>query len=185
MIIATQIREGMVIRLNDELYRVTWVMHRTPGKGDACMQTKLKNIVNQKNMEHRFRSSDKVDRVDVKTESMQFLYKEHDQFVFMHDETFEQLHVADSLIEFGDDFLKEGESYAIQVVDAIIVGIEWPKTMVFVVTEAPPEIKRATATSSLRPVVLENGMTVNAPGFIKNGDTIRINTTDKSYVERV
>jgi elongation factor P len=103
----------------------------------------------------------------------------------MHDETFEQLHVVDSLIEFGDDFLKEGESYAIQVVDAMILGIEWPKTMVFVVTEAPPEIKRATATSSLRPVVLENGITVNAPGFIKNGDTIRINTTDKSYVERV
>ena len=93
MIIATQIREGIVIRLNNELYRVTWVMHRTPGKGDACMQTKLKNIVNQKNMEHRFRSSDKVDRVDVKTGSMQFLYKEQDQFVFMHDETFEQFYV--------------------------------------------------------------------------------------------
>jgi elongation factor P len=103
----------------------------------------------------------------------------------MHDETFEQFYVADVLVESGDDFLKEGESYAIQVVERMIVGIEWPKTMVFLVTEAPPEIKRATATSSLRPVVLENGITVNAPGFIKNGDRIRINTGDKTYVERV
>mgnify|MGYP000553522565 CR=1 FL=1 len=186
MILATQVREGMIIRVNQDLYRVTWMMHRTPGKGDACIQTKLKHVITGKNLDSRFRSSDKVDKVAIKLVPMQFLYASDGQFYFMDEASFDQ-HATDSIGQTEAAYLIEGESYQVQVVDDsdLIIGIEWPKTLVFAVTEAPPEIKRATATSSLRPVTLSNGLSVNAPGFIKPGDSIRINTADASYIERV
>lgn len=189
MIIATQIRENMIIRLNQDLYRVTWVMHRTPGKGDAFMQTKLKHVINQKNLDHRFRSSDKVEKVDIRQREMQFLYAADSQFFFMDMTTFDQ-HVTTAISETEAHYLVEGDMYTIQITDTdsadiMIIGVEWPKTITLRVTEAPPEIKRATATSSQRPVTLENNLTVLAPGFIKPGDLIRINTSDASYIERV
>jgi elongation factor P len=182
---ATQIRVGMVLILEKELYRVNWTMHRTPGKGNACMQTKLRNIKDGKNLEKRFLSSERVEKADLDTRKMQYLYEEDAGFVFMDNTSFEQLSLAKDLAEGADKFLKEGDDYLVTFNVEDPIGLELPKSIEVKVSMAPPEVRKATASASLRPVELENGMTVNAPAFIKEGDTIRINTETGDYIERV
>ena len=185
VIIATQIRVGMVLTINEELYRVTWTMHRTPGKGNACIQTKLKSIITGKNLEQRFMSNEKVEKADLETRDMQFLYTQPDGLVMMDNETFEQTVITDEIIGEGKEYLVEGENYPITVYESNPVGIDLPKTINLKVTEAPPEIKKATATNSLKPITLENGLVINAPGFVKTGDLIKVNTETNEYIERV
>ena len=182
---ATQIREGMVLIVDNELYRVTWKMHRTPGKGNACMQTKLKHIVNGRNLEKRFLSSERVEKATLDTRSMQFLYTDADAFIFMDSETYEQIHIPKDIVGESQKFLKEDVSYEITFYDDQIVGLDLPKSMELLVTYAPPEIKKATASASLRPIMCENDIEVYAPSFIKAGDKIKINTETGDYVERV
>lgn len=182
---ATQIREGMVLIVDGELYRVTWKMHRTPGKGNACMQTKLKHIVNGRNLEKRYLSSERVEKASLDTKSMQYLYNDGTNFIFMDNESFEQIEVSKDIIGGSDVFLKEELDYNITFYQDSIVGLDLPTTMELTVTVAPPEIRKATAASSLRPIELENGLTVNAPAFIKEGDIVKINTETLEYLERV
>ena len=103
----------------------------------------------------------------------------------MDNESFEQLQVSVDLLGDGAQFLKEGESYNLSFFNDTVVGVELPKSVALKVTVAPPEVKKATASASLRPVTLENGMEVQAPVFIKEGDTIKINTETMAYIERV
>ena len=181
---ATQIREGMILILDDELYRVTWKMHRTPGKGNAVMQTKLKNIINGRNMEKRFMSNERVQKASLDSKSMQYLYKEAQDFIFMDNETFDQITVQADIIGDSEKYLKESEDYEITFFEENVVGFDLPRTMELLVVSAPPEIKKATASASLRPVECENGITVNVPSFIKDGDKIKVNTETGEYLER-
>lgn len=182
---ATLIREGMILIIEDELYRVTWKMHRTPGKGNACMQTKLKNIINGRNLEKRFLSNERVEKASLNSKSMQYLYKDSNSFIFMDNNTYDQINVDNDIIGDTEKFLQENENYEITFFEEKIVGLELPKTIELTVTSAPPEIKKATAAASLRPVECENGIIVNAPSFIKDGDKIKINTETGDYLERV
>ena len=184
-IVATQIRPGMVLVIEDELYRVTWMMHRTPGKGNACMQTKLKNIVNGRNLEKRFLSADRVEKAELQTRNMQFLYKDKEAFNFMDNDNYEQMTLSQELIGESDQFLTEGTSYVVTFYEENAVGLELPKTMTLKVTSAPPEIKKATATATMKTIELENGMSIQAPGFIKEGDLVKVNTETGDYLERV
>jgi elongation factor P len=182
---ATQIREGMILTLDGDLYRVTWTMHRTPGKGVACMQTKLKGLQNNKNLEKRFQSNERVEKADLDTRKMQYLYKDSSGHVFMDAESFDQVTLGADILDGAEIFLQDGKEYQVTVFQENPVGIDFPKMIELKVTEAPPEIKKATASASLRPVTLENGMTVNTPGFIKEGDIIKVNTETNEYLERV
>ncbi len=182
---ATQIREGMVLNLENELYRVTWTMHRTPGKGNACMQTKLKHLINGKNMEQRFMSDERVEKADLETRDMQYMYEDPEGFVFMDNTDYEQISLSKSLIGEGAKYLIESTNYLVSLFNLEPVGIELPANVVLKVTYAPPEIRKATASSSLRPITVENGMTVLAPAFIKEGDNVRVNTETGDYIERV
>lgn len=181
---ATQVRVGQVLNVKGELYKVTYMQHVTPGKGQAVIQTKLKNILNDKNLEFRFRSGEKVEKADLETHDMQYLYGEPDGLIMMDNETFEQVTIPKSLLGEQERYLQEGETYPVTFYESQAIGIELPQTVTFTVTVAPPEIKRATVTNSLRPITLENGMQVNAPAFIKEGDVIKVNTDTHEYVER-
>jgi elongation factor P len=182
---ATQIREGMILIVDDELYRVTWKMHRTPGKGNACMQTKLKHIVSGRNLEKRYLSSERVQKATLESREMQYLYNDSSGYVFMDTTDFEQVTIVEEIIGEAKKFLRDDVVYTITFYEGATVGLELPKSMTFRVISAPPEIKKATATSSLRPIEVENDMTVYAPAFIKEGDIIRINTETGEYIERV
>ena len=124
---ATQIREGMVLIIDNELYRVTWKMHRTPGKGNACMQTKLKHIQNGRNLEKRFLSSERVQKASLDSRSMQYLYKDAAGYIFMDNETFDQITVPDDVVGESEKFLTEEVDYNITFYDEQIVGFELPK----------------------------------------------------------
>ncbi len=185
LITATQIRVGMILNLEGELYRVNVMDHITPGKGVACVQTKLKNIISGKNLESRFRSNDKVDKADLETHEMQFLYSEPTGYVFMNNEDYEQHTLSKELIGESAKFLTEGTNYFVSFFNHQPIGIDFPNTVDLKVIFAPPEIKKATVTNVLRPVTCEKDIIVNAPGFIKEGDIIKVNTEDGSYIERV
>lgn len=182
---ATQIREGMVLNHEGGLYRVTYTMHVTPGKGVACMQTKLKHMITGKNLEARFRSDARVEKAELETREMQFLYSEPDGFVFMDNKTFDQATLPENMIGDSGKFMVEGKTYLVTYYDDQPIGIEMPKSVELKVTFAPPEMKKATATASLRPVTLENDITVMAPAFIKEGDIIKVNPETGEYLERV
>jgi elongation factor P len=182
---ATQIRVGMILDLEGELYRVTWTMHRTPGKGNACMQTKLKHVMSGKNMEMRYLSNERVKRAELATKEMQYLYHDGENYLFMDNATFDQMPLSEDLIGEGHVFLQEGQTYFATFFNDAPVGLELPKTVELKVTSAPPEIRKATASSSLRPIEVEGGMTIQAPAFIKEGDVIKINTETMEYLERV
>lgn len=182
---ATQIRPGMILIIEGALYRVTWTMHRTPGKGNACMQTKLKHIVTGKNLEQRFLSTERAERAELETKELQYLYTDGTDYMFMDNRTFDEYRLAASVIEGAEKFLEEGAVYPATFFDGQPVGLELPKTIKFKVVTAPPQIKKATATNSMRAVTLENDLEILAPGFIKEGDTIRVNTETMEYVERV
>jgi elongation factor P len=185
MITATQIRVGNILVLEGELWRVTYMMHVTPGKGVACVQTKLKNIMTGKNLEQRFRSNDKVEKASLDHRKMQYLYAEPTGHIFMDQETYDQKTLSNDLLEGQVPYLKESQDYMVVFYEQNAVGLELPLTIDLKVDFAPPEIKKATATNSLRPVRLENGMEINAPGFVKSGDVIRVNTETGEYLERV
>ena len=104
---ATQIRVGMVLVIDNELYRVTWTMHRTPGKGNACMQTKLKNIVSGRNLEKRFLSSERAEKASLDSRSMQYLFKDSSGYVFMDNENFDQIPISEDVIGDAEKFLNE------------------------------------------------------------------------------
>ena len=182
---ATQIRVGMILNIEGELYRVTWTMHRTPGKGNACMQTKLKHLANGKNLEMRFLSNERVDKAELMTKDMQCLYPEGDSFVFMDLQNYEQVSIPIEIAGESHVFIKDGETYPVTYYNDQVVGLELPKNITLQVIMAPPDIKRATATATLKTVELENGMSIQAPGFVKEGDKIKINTQTFEYVERV
>lgn len=181
---ALQIKVGNVLDIDGELYRVTYTQHVTPGKGVACMQTKMKNIVNGKNLEKRFRSAEMAEKVSLTESKMQYLFEGQDAYTFMDNETFDQIELSADLV--GDDhyFLVEGETYSVQFHEENPIGLELPNSVELKVTYAPKEVRKATASASLRPVELENGMTINAPVFIKEGDVLRVNTSTKEYMER-
>ncbi len=186
IIVATQIREGMILNLENELYRVTWTMHRTPGKGNAVMQTKLKNIISGKNLEKRFMSNEKVDKAELMTHDMQFLYEDPGQgLVFMNNTDYEQIILPKDMAGAAVQFLVEGDAYLVSFFGETPVGLEMPTSVTVKIAMAPPDVKRATATNSLRSVETDKGLTVQAPSFIKEGDLIKINTETLAYIERV
>ncbi|NDD67601.1 elongation factor P [bacterium] len=182
---ATQIRDGMILRVEGELYRVTWTMHRTPGKGNAVMQTKLKHLITGKNLEQRFMSSERVEKAELENREFQYLYRDEHAHLFMDNQTFEQTPVSDDIIGEGGKYLVEGDTYLLTFYQDDIVGIDLPKTLSLRVTYAPPEIKKATATASMRPVTLERDIVINAPAFIQEGDVVKFNTETGEYLERV
>ena len=185
-IVATQIRTGMVIVIEGELYKVVKMDHVTPGKGVACVQTKLKHVINpKKNLEKRFRSNDRVEQADLFEQHHQYLYSDGEQFHFMNPETFDQIALSAELLGDKAGFLIEETNYGILMYQDNPIELLLPQTVTLKVTSAPPEVRKATASASLRPITVENGMTIQAPVFIKEGDMIKINTDDNSYIERV
>ncbi len=182
---ALQIKVGNILDMEGELYRVTYTQHVTPGKGVACMQTKMKHIINGKNLEKRFRSAEFVEKASLNESKMQYLYEGQDGYVFMDNETFDQIELSADLIGESKFFLVEGETYGVQFHETNPVSVEFPKSVELKVTYAPKEVRKATASASLRPVELENGLTIQAPVFIKEGDVVRVNTSTNDYMERV
>ena len=184
LIPATQIRIGMLLNYQNDLYRVMAVTHITPGNWRGMVQTKLRSIRTGNSTENRFRSEDKVDRITLEQHEMEYLYSDGDMHHFMNNETFEQVGLSAEVLGDAVDYLLPNIKLAIEFYESRPVGIELPLTVEMKVMETEPAIKGATVSNVGKPAKMETGLVVQVPAFINEGDVIRIDTATGSYIER-
>ena len=181
---ATQLRPGMIIKHNNDLHSVFSVEHRTPGNLRAFIQAKLRNLRTGAMFEHRFRSADAIDKVTVDEVQMEYLYNDGDDYYFMNTETFEQTHLKHDTLGDAVDYLIPNLQIKVEFFDGKAVGIELPQTVDLTVVETEPGLKSATASSVTKPAKLETGLVVQVPPFINQGEKIRVDTSEGTYMSR-
>jgi elongation factor P len=179
------LRRGMLIKHNEELHLVFSVEHRTPGNLRAFVQAKLRNLRTGAIYEHRFRSQDSVEKVNVDESEMEFLYKDGSGFHFMNTQTYEQLNISKEMLGENADYLTPNLKTQVMVYEGRPIGIELPATVDMKVMETEPGLKSATVSNVGKPAKLETGITVQVPNFINEGDMVRIDTEEGKYMERV
>jgi elongation factor P len=182
---AVQLRKGMIVQVDGELFRVHDFQHVTPGKGQAVMQTRLRNLRSGAMVDRRFRSQEDVERVQLDSRNVEYLYQEGDHYVFMDSETYEQIHLLADVIEDALPYLIANLVLAVDFFEDEPVALELPTTVDMEVTETEPAIKGATASASSKPATLETGLVVQVPPFISIGDTVRVETSTGNYLTRV
>lgn len=185
MINATQLRAGMMIVYEDELYRVASVKHLTPGNKRGLVQTKMKGIKTGSGAEHRFRSDDRIEQATLDSRSMQYLYGDGDLHTFMDTENYEQISLG--VGEIGDllSYLLPNQVMEIEFFEGKPVGITPPSTVDLEVVDTEPVLKGATASASYKPAKMETGVTVHVPPFIQIGDRVRVDPAEGKYLERI
>ncbi len=185
MIQATQLRPGMIILYENDLFRVTAIHHLTPGNKRGFMQTKMKNLKTGIGTEKKFRSEDRLEQAMLDSRAMQYLYAEGDLHTFMDTQNYEQTSLPAE--EIGDllQFLLPNQVVEIQLYDGRPIGISLPSTVELEVVETEPSFKGATASASYKPAKLETGVTVQVPPFIQVGDKVRVDPSEGTYLERI
>ncbi len=181
---ATQIRKGMIILYEGEPHRVVEFRHVTPGNWRAMVQTKLRNLRTGSATEHRFRSTDTIERAVLEEHAFEYLYSDGDSHYFMNVENYEQIHLDDETLGDAVQFLVPNLRIQAEFYQGAPIGIELPSTIDLKVIETEPALKGATVSNVNKPAKLETGMVVQVPPFISAGEVVRINTTDGTYVER-
>jgi elongation factor P len=181
---ATQMRPGMIIKHNNDLHSVFSVEHRTPGNLRAFIQAKLRNIRTNAMFEHRFRSSDPIEKISVDEVAMEFLYQDGDDFYFMNTENYEQLNLKRDILGDAVEYLTPNLQIRVEFYDNKPVGIELPQTVVLTIVETEPGLKSATASSVTKPARTETGLVVQVPPFINEGEKIKVDTAEGAYLSR-
>jgi elongation factor P len=184
MIPGNAIRTGMIIRWKDDLYRVTYSMHRTPGNLRGFVQTKLKSITSGRTDEYRFASEEKVDKVDLEGRDLEYLYADAANHVFMDPDSFEQFTVDGETLGGQAKFLQPNMRMKVDFYEGRPVAVDFPQKVTSRVVETTPSVKNASATNQTKPATLENGVVVQVPHFIKEGDEVLIDTETAEYLER-
>ena len=180
-------KNGLYLKYNDKPCMIVWFQHVKPGKGPAFVKTKLRNLENGRILENTFTAGAKIETIDVERRPYQFLYEEEDGFNFMHEETYEQILLPKEVVE-NADLMKEGQHVEMRCVvgEEKCLTCELPTYVTLEVTYSEPAVKGNTAsTSALKEVTLETGAKIMVPLFIEAGEKITVNTTDRSYGQRV
>ncbi|HBL98172.1 TPA: elongation factor P [Candidatus Dependentiae bacterium] len=186
MLEATYCKRGARILYRDEPHMVVEYTHMKPGKGAAFVRLKLRNMVSQSMFEQTFRPEEKFDEPKLEYNTMQYLYKDDDKYVFMNTESFEQLEMEEALLEDVKDYLKEQAEYVMLHWNGKLLGITPPMHMELKVEDTPPGVKGDTAQGSgTKPATLETGLVVQVPLFVNIDDIIKVDTRDGKYIERV
>ena len=186
MATTSDIRKGLCIKYNNDIYKIIEFLHVKPGKGPAFVRTKLKSVTNGKVIDNTFSSGHKIDDIRVETNKFQYLYKEEDEFNFMNVDDFNQIMVSKNSIE-NSDLLKEGEivSISINSEDGLPLSVDMPASVILEIKHTEPGIKGNTATNASKPAKVETGAKINVPLFINEGDKIKVDTEKASYIERI
>jgi elongation factor P len=178
-------KTGFILLLEGELYLLVDFQHVKMGRGGAFVRTKLKNLKTGRVIERTFRSGEKVDEAQIDRRTMQYLYREGDQLVFMDVESFEQIPVAESLLQSGSDFLKESENVTVFLYNEMPIGAELPNFVNLTIASTEPGIRGDTVSGATKRAVLESGGSVQVPLFVEEGQMIRVDTRTGQYMERV
>lgn len=181
---ATSIRRGMVILHNSAPHRVVEFRHHTPGNLRAMVQTKLRNLRSGSMFEHRFRSTDTVERANLEQHEMEYLYSDAAGHHFMNTENYEQLTLDEETLGDGVLYLSPGFHVHVDFFEGRAIALELPAVVELRVVSTEPEMKGATISNVMKPAKLETGVIVQVPPFIKEGEVIRVDPTEGRYIER-
>ena len=182
---ANDLRPGMVIKHNGELFSIHRAEHRTPGNLRAFVQARMRNLRTGAIADHRFRSTDEVERAMIDETEMQYLYADGDSYVFMNTENFEQLHLHKDVVGDRAQYLVPEVMLKVEFYEGRPIDVQLPPTVDLRVVETEPGIKGGSATNVTKPAKLETGLVVGVPPFIDAGETIRVDTSEGTYLERV
>ena len=178
------IRPGNNIEYEGSLWRAVKIQHTQPGKGGAYMQVELKNLIDGRKNNVRFRSAETVERIRLDTKDFQYLYAEGDMLVFMDKETYDQINLPQDLIGDASAFLQDGMDVVLEMYEDRPISVQLPEQVEATVVEADAVVKGQTASASYKPATLETGLQVMVPQFIEAGTLVKIDTRDNSYLER-
>lgn len=185
MISTNDFSTGITIELDGELYKVIDYEHTKPGKGGAYIQTELKNVDTGSTTTKRFKSGEKVKQAYIETRTYQYLYRDGDKYVFMDNDTFEQVNLTEDKLGTATKYLKENQEIKLEFYEDRIIGVQVPNSVELAVASAPPGIKGDTVSGGTKQVELETGAKVKVPLFIEEGDILKIDTRSGEYIERV
>lgn len=186
MATTSDIRNGLCIRMNNDIYKVIEFLHVKPGKGPAFVRTRLKSVTTGKTLENTFPAGHKIDEVRVESHKFQYLYNDGEFYHFMHVDDYSQIRLLESALD-TPELLKEGEvvTVLINTEDNLPLSVEMPASVVLEVTHTEPGVKGNTATNATKPATVETGAEINVPLFINEGDKIRVETDKGTYKERI
>ena len=182
---AVEIRVGNLLEWDKRVWRVLKCYHvHVGGRGGAFMQVEMKDIESGTKTNQRFRTEDKVERAFVEPRGMEYLYQDGESYVFMDKQNYEQLSLSADFLEGQSGFLLPNTDVQINFYNGRAIGVELPPSVVLTVTDTEPAIKNATATTTFKPARMETGITVQVPPFVNQGERIKVNTDDGTYMER-
>lgn len=185
MITAGDFRKGVTFEMEGNVYVVVEFLHVKPGKGSPFVRTKIKNVISGQVLERTFNPTDKFPVAVIERKEMQYLYNEGDLYYFMDMETYDQIPLNKSQVEDAMNFMTENMTATIQFYKGTAFSVEPPTFVELTIVDCEPGIQGDTAKSSYKPAKLETGYTINVPLFVNNGEKIRVDTRDGSYMERV
>lgn len=182
----SDIRNGLCIRYNHDIYKIIEFLHVKPGKGPAFVRTKLKSVTTGKVIDNTFSAGHKIDDVRVETHKFQYLYNDGEFYHFMNEADYSQIRLLEAALD-RPDLMKEGEivTVLINTEDDMPLSVDMPASVILEVTHTEPGVKGNTATNATKPATVETGATVNVPLFINEGDKIKIETEKGTYKERI
>jgi elongation factor P len=184
MISTNDMRPGQTLEIDGTLFTILNYQHVKPGKGQAFVKTKLRNLRNGAVAERTFRADEKVNLAVLDKREMQFLYEDDAGLVFMDNESYEQLHVDAALLGDARRFLKDGTIVMVPVYEGTPVGAEMPLTIELEITDTEPGLKGDRVSGALKPATLETGATIQVPLFLEKGERVKVDTRSGDYLSR-
>ncbi|WP_298535206.1 elongation factor P [uncultured Algibacter sp.] len=186
MVTTSDIRNGLCIRYNNDIYKIIEFLHVKPGKGPAFVRTKMKSVTSGKVLDNTFSAGHKLEDVRVETHKFQFLYNDGEYYHFMNTEDYSQIQLVEAALD-NPGLMKEGEvvTVLINTEDDMPLSVDLPASVILEVTHTEPGVKGNTATNATKPATVETGAEVNVPLFINEGDKIKVETAKGTYKERV
>lgn len=181
---ATRLKKGMLVKMDQDLFRVLELQHVTPGNLRGFVRVKLRNIRNGTLADQKLRSEDSIERATLDEREMQYLYQDGEAYYFMDTSSYEQIHISSEALGDSVNYLKPEMTIQVEFYGTEPVGIELPQTVDLKVLETVPGIKGATASNQVKPATLETGLVVSVPPFINTGDVIRVSTDTGEYLAR-
>ncbi|MFC7363057.1 elongation factor P [Nocardioides astragali] len=185
MATTNDLKNGMVLRIEGQLWAVVEFQHVKPGKGPAFVRTKLRNVESGKNVDKTFNAGTKVETANVDKRTMQYLYNDGSSYVFMDTSTYEQLEVTPEVVGDAKNFMLENQEAIVATNDGRVLFIELPASVELLIAETEPGLQGDRSTGGTKPATLETGHTIAVPLFITTGEKVKVDTRDSSYLGRV
>jgi len=179
------LKNGLVLNIDGQLWTVIEFQHVKPGKGPAFVRTKLKNVLSGKVVDRTFNAGVKVETANVDKRTMQYLYKDGSDYVFMDTDTYDQLHVSEAVVGDGANYLLENQNAIVATHDGVPLYVELPASVVLEITFTEPGLQGDRSTGGTKPATLETGAQIQVPLFLETGTRVKVDTRDGSYLGRV